>query len=168
MAFFDDFSFDQGEANESSHDAPGEYGGYRNRDLPDEYTANGNKCNNGEDDWYQYDYAESSVGDSPKEKPCERLKSCCNDIGRLVKLMLSIFHNGACNAFWTVQSCAISLEKGPSIKTSEKFSEYTTQLLCTDPESPLALSFKEWNLEIDLGLLIVFSAQSPKLDLAVS
>ena len=37
--------------------------------------------------------------------------------------------------------------KGPSIQTSEEYSEYTTQLLCSDPESPLALSFKEWNFK---------------------
>ena len=84
-----DFSFDREETGERSYDAKeGQYTGCRNKDLSDEYTAYGKNFNPDEYDRYQYDRAESTVhvGDTPKDKPCQRLKSCCNNIGRLYTL----------------------------------------------------------------------------------
>ena len=89
-------SFDREEAYETPYDA-NEYERYRNRDLPDENTANRNDYNPDEYDRYQYDRAESTVdvGDTPKDKPCESMKSCCNNIGWLIDAILSAFYNKA-------------------------------------------------------------------------
>ena len=96
------FSFDREESSTSSYayaydSKEGQYERYRNRDLPDENTANRNNCNPDEYDRYQYDRAESTVdlGDKPKDKPCESMKSCCNNIGRLIDSILSTFYNSA-------------------------------------------------------------------------
>ena len=35
--------------------------------------------------------------------------------------------------------------KGPSITTSNKYSQYATRLLCRNPESNAAKLFQEWN-----------------------
>ena len=35
--------------------------------------------------------------------------------------------------------------KGPSNTTSIEYSEYFTQIFCSNPDSPAAQSFKEWN-----------------------
>ena len=94
-----DFSFDREETYETYETPYGanEYERYRNRDLPDENTANRNNYNPDEYDRYQYDRAESTVdvSDTPKDERCERLKSCCNNIGRLIDSILGTFHNRA-------------------------------------------------------------------------
>ena len=46
----------------------------------------------------------------------------------------------------------ISLYKGPSITTSNEYSEYTTKLLCSDPNSSAAKSFQECNF-FQIGLI---------------
>ena len=80
-----DFSSGREETYESSHDAKdGHYKGYRDRDLPEGYTPYRKNCNENEYDRYAYDHGESPVNDMLKDEPCERLQSCCNDIGRLV------------------------------------------------------------------------------------
>ena len=91
------FSFDRAESSESSYayaydSKEGQYERYRNRDLPDENTVCRNNLNPDEYDRYQYDRAESTVdlGDKPKDKPCESMTSCCNNIGRLIDAILSI------------------------------------------------------------------------------
>ena len=52
--------------------------------------------------------------------------------------------------------------KGPSLTTSNDYSQYLTRLLCSDPESSLARSFQERNLasgldEIITGVLLTIS-----------
>ena len=71
----------------------GHYESYRDRDLPEGYTPNTNKfgrtnSNANEYDQYEYNHGESPVKDTPKGEPCERLKSCCNDLGRLFGVIL--------------------------------------------------------------------------------
>ena len=83
------FSRGLDESYEPSHDTEdGQYEGYRGSDLPEGYTAYGQNCNAYEYNQYEYDNGESPVDDRPESKPCERLKSCCNDIGRLVQIIL--------------------------------------------------------------------------------
>ena len=78
-----DFSSGREEAYESPYDTEeGHYKSYRDRNLPEgPYRQS---CNVDEYDRYAYDHGESPVNDMLKDEPCERLKSYCNDIGRLV------------------------------------------------------------------------------------
>ena len=78
-----DFSSCREEAYESPYDTEeGHYESYRDRNLSER--PNRQRCNVDEYDRYEYDHGELPVNDMPKDEPCARLKSYCNDIGRLV------------------------------------------------------------------------------------
>ena len=66
------------EDQEPSHDAePSKYEGNRDAELPDGYSPHGQKC----------DPNVTRVNDTPKRQLWDKLKSCCDDIGRLVKFI---------------------------------------------------------------------------------
>ena len=72
------------EENNVSDDADDEcYDSYRNQDLPEGYTAYGG--NENMYDRYEYDFAESPTAHRPKRSFCERMKSFCSDMGRLIR-----------------------------------------------------------------------------------
>ena len=74
------------EDQEPSHDAePSKYEGNRGTELPDGYTPNGHKC----------DLIAIRVNDTPKRQLWDKLKSFCNDIGRLVKFITNDFERFA-------------------------------------------------------------------------
>ena len=77
------------EENNVSDDADDEcYDSYRNQDLPEGYTAyggNGNVQSVYMYDRYEYDLAESPTAHRPKRSFCERMKSFCSDMGRLIR-----------------------------------------------------------------------------------
>ena len=56
---------------------PDQYEGYPDTKLPDGHTPNGDKC----------DPKVIRVNDTPKRQLWDKLKSGCNDIGRLVKFI---------------------------------------------------------------------------------
>ena len=64
------------------------YDGYHDQVLPEGYTAYAEK----DDvesvytfDRYEYDLAESPTAHRPKRSFCERMKSFCSDMGRLIR-----------------------------------------------------------------------------------
>ena len=89
----DHFSYREGDASEASDDAKeGHYEGYRERELPEGYTPyrqNDGAVPESEYDRYEYDHGESPNGQRPKKSLCEKLRSCCSDMGRLTKSILS-------------------------------------------------------------------------------
>ena len=79
-------SFSQKDDAESSYD--GYYEDYCDQNIPDGYTAYGQNCNTNDEaeyDRYEYDYAKSPSDKRPERDSCERLKSCCSDMGRLLQ-----------------------------------------------------------------------------------
>ena len=58
--------------------------------LPKGYTPYGQNCNaeaiaESDYDRYEYDYRASPNDQRRKETSCEKLRSCCSDMGRLTK-----------------------------------------------------------------------------------
>ena len=56
------------------------------------YGQNGNTGTANESEYhdqYDYNYAESPNNRRPKPTPCEKLSSWCNDMGRLIKLIVN-------------------------------------------------------------------------------
>ena len=83
-------SFDQEQACEPSNDSlADQYEDYRVPEFSNRCTPF--RQNADEYDRYQYDHGESPVQGTNVGKPCARLKSCCNYIGRLVDSILSSF-----------------------------------------------------------------------------
>ena len=83
------FRIDHDEASEPSEEAKdGHHEGYRDRDLPQGYTPYKQNVNADEYDRYEYEHGESPLSERIERKPCQELKSCCSNIGRLV----SSFH----------------------------------------------------------------------------
>ena len=64
---------------------PDQYESYPDTKLPDGHTPNGDKC----------DPNVIRVNDTPKRQLWDKLKSCCNDIGRLVKFITNDFERFA-------------------------------------------------------------------------
>ena len=88
------FSYDrQEDASEPSEDAKeGQYDGYRERELPQEYTPYCNEVVAAESDYdrYEYDHRESPNDQRRKENSCGKLRSCFSDMGRLTS---SVIHS---------------------------------------------------------------------------
>ena len=77
------------EESNVSDDADEEcYDSYRDQVLPEGYTAyggNGNVESVYTFDRYEYDLAESPTAHRPKQSFCEKMKSFCSDMGRLIR-----------------------------------------------------------------------------------
>ena len=74
------------EDQQPSHDAePSKYEGYPDTKSPDGHNPNGDKC----------DLIVIRVNDTPQRQLWDKLKSCCNDIGRLVKFITNDFERFA-------------------------------------------------------------------------
>ena len=183
-----DFSLSQEESYDPTSDAQkGHYEGYREQELPNGYTPYGqNSHANAVDEYdrYESDYEESTGDDGPKNGFCQKLKSCCNDLGRLVHSFnkrhekrglwqqlksIIVWPQKVIDAKMYSSSDKILIElgtlraksfKGPSMTTSDEYSKYTTRLFCGDPESSFALSFQEWNLLQQITLPILFTMSS--------
>ena len=87
------FSYRKGDVSDASDDAEeGHYEGYRDSKLPEGYTPyrqNAGAVPDSEYDRYEYDHAESPNDQRPKKSPCEKLRSCCSDMGRLITSLLN-------------------------------------------------------------------------------
>ena len=86
------FSYRENDASETSDDArDGHYEPYRDSKLPEGYTPyrQNTGVSESEYDRYEYDHGESPNGQRPKKTLCEKLRSCCSDMGRLTKSVLS-------------------------------------------------------------------------------